>query len=211
MTVPDFLTDPARACRGVDPELFFAAYEGRLERAKEICSACPFQTPCPALRRRQRGTLRRVRRRPVLQRDRTRPRRTGRQRGRASAYRKHHCRCPQARAAELVRKKKYETSLGGGPRSHGDNFPATNITQPGVPAFYAHPRRGCANLKRPDVMFPAYTWQVPAAEAVCRRCPFKTECADWALNTAQMFGVYGGITEKERRKMIAARILAGAA
>jgi hypothetical protein len=46
MTVPDFLTDPARACRGVDPELFFAAYEGRLERAKEICSACPFQTPC---------------------------------------------------------------------------------------------------------------------------------------------------------------------
>lgn len=46
MTVPDFLTDPARACRGVDPELFFAAYEGNLERAKEICSACPFQTPC---------------------------------------------------------------------------------------------------------------------------------------------------------------------
>lgn len=46
MTVPTFLNDPARACRGVNLKLFFSPYDSYLEQAKQICSACDFTTAC---------------------------------------------------------------------------------------------------------------------------------------------------------------------
>lgn len=46
MSNTDFLNDPARACRGVNPKLFFSAYDTYLEQAKQICGACPFTTEC---------------------------------------------------------------------------------------------------------------------------------------------------------------------
>lgn len=129
----------------------------------------------------------------------------------ASAYRKWRCRCPQARAAEHARKRAKQYGAG---RRHDNPLrleQLTGHTTPGVPPFYAHPARGCANLKNPNIMFPKYADQLPAAVEVCQRCPFQQECASWAFDTGQTFGVYGGIGEKERRRLIAARLLAGAA
>lgn len=39
------------------------------------------------------------------------------------------------------------------------------------------------------------------AKAVCNRCPVADECLDYALRHAIKFGVWGGLTEYERRRI----------
>ena len=40
---------------------------------------------------------------------------------------------------------------------------------------------------------------------VCRRCPVQGECLDYALEFSERIGLWGGLTEKERRKVKAER------
>ncbi|PZT71590.1 WhiB family transcriptional regulator [Streptomyces sp. AC1-42T] len=56
----------------------------------------------------------------------------------------------------------------------------------------------------PDLFFPVGNTgiallQIEEAKAVCRRCPVMESCADWALDTGQDSGVWGGLSEDERR------------
>ncbi len=62
----------------------------------------------------------------------------------------------------------------------------------------------------PDLFFPVGTTgpavaQAEAAKAICRRCPVREECLDFAMTTGQAFGVWGGLTEEERRALRRAR------
>lgn len=41
--------------------------------------------------------------------------------------------------------------------------------------------------------------QEEQAKAVCRRCPVARDCLDWALQTGQYTGVWGGLSEADRR------------
>lgn len=53
----------------------------------------------------------------------------------------------------------------------------------------------------PDRMFPE-SGDVPAeqdAQQVCLGCDFRRECGQWALDTNQEWGVWGGLTENDRR------------
>jgi WhiB family transcriptional regulator, redox-sensing transcriptional regulator len=43
--------------------------------------------------------------------------------------------------------------------------------------------------------------QVAEAKAVCRRCPSVDPCLSWALETSQDAGVWGGLSEDERRAL----------
>jgi WhiB family redox-sensing transcriptional regulator len=43
--------------------------------------------------------------------------------------------------------------------------------------------------------------QIEEAKAVCRRCPVMEQCLQWALETGQDAGVWGGLSEDERRAM----------
>ncbi|MFD5412451.1 WhiB family transcriptional regulator [Streptomyces nojiriensis] len=44
--------------------------------------------------------------------------------------------------------------------------------------------------------------QIEEAKAVCRRrCPVKEQCLQWALDTNQSEGVWGGLSQGERRAM----------
>jgi WhiB family redox-sensing transcriptional regulator len=38
------------------------------------------------------------------------------------------------------------------------------------------------------------------ARAVCGGCPVKQECLDYALRHHEKFGIWGGLTERERRR-----------
>jgi WhiB family redox-sensing transcriptional regulator len=40
------------------------------------------------------------------------------------------------------------------------------------------------------------------ATAVCRRCPVKQECAAEALDGRVEFGIWGGMTERQRRALL---------
>jgi WhiB family transcriptional regulator, redox-sensing transcriptional regulator len=58
----------------------------------------------------------------------------------------------------------------------------------------------------PELFFPIGTsgpalLQVEQAKAVCRRCSVTDECLRWALDTGQDAGVWGGMSEEERRAL----------
>ncbi len=69
----------------------------------------------------------------------------------------------------------------------------------------------------PDLFFPIGTsgpalMQTEQAKAVCRQCPVREQCLEWALETGQSLGVWGGTSETERRALkrrIAARRAGG--
>lgn len=43
--------------------------------------------------------------------------------------------------------------------------------------------------------------QAEEAKAVCAKCPVRTQCLEWAVETRQDFGVWGGMSERERRAL----------
>ncbi|MEY9213665.1 WhiB family transcriptional regulator [Thermobifida halotolerans] len=43
--------------------------------------------------------------------------------------------------------------------------------------------------------------QIEEAKEVCRRCSVSTACLQWALETGQDGGVWGGMSEDERRAL----------
>jgi WhiB family redox-sensing transcriptional regulator len=62
----------------------------------------------------------------------------------------------------------------------------------------------------PELFFPVGTsaaaaTQTSLAKTVCRSCPVRSECLEWALMTCQDAGVWGGLDEEERRVIRRAR------
>jgi WhiB family transcriptional regulator, redox-sensing transcriptional regulator len=61
--------------------------------------------------------------------------------------------------------------------------------------------------KDPEIWFPvgnvgsAALKRIEDAKAVCARCPVAASCLAWALGTGQDAGVWGGMSEDERRSM----------
>ena len=58
----------------------------------------------------------------------------------------------------------------------------------------------------PDLFFPVGTTgpaieQIEAAKGVCNACEAKNQCLEFALQTNQDSGVWGGTSEEERRKL----------
>jgi len=56
-----------------------------------------------------------------------------------------------------------------------------------------------------DLFFPVGTTgpadqQIQAAKAICTLCPVREECRDWALDRNDA-GIWGGLTEEERRRI----------
>lgn len=64
--------------------------------------------------------------------------------------------------------------------------------------------RGACRHSDPELFFPLTSagpaaGQVTSAKAVCARCPVRSECLDFALESGQDSGVWGGTSEDERR------------
>jgi WhiB family transcriptional regulator, redox-sensing transcriptional regulator len=58
----------------------------------------------------------------------------------------------------------------------------------------------------PELFFPVGTsgpaiLQVAQAKSVCHRCPAASDCLTWALQSGQDAGVWGGMSEDERRAL----------
>lgn len=46
------------------------------------------------------------------------------------------------------------------------------------------------------------------AKAICAACPVRVECLEWALETEEPYGVWGGHSELERKHILARRLKA---
>ncbi len=58
----------------------------------------------------------------------------------------------------------------------------------------------------PELFFPVGTSgpaiaQIADAKLVCNRCPVTADCLSWALDSGQDAGVWGGMSEDERRAL----------
>ncbi len=66
--------------------------------------------------------------------------------------------------------------------------------------------RGACKFEDSELFFPVGGGgpgeaQLADAKAVCRRCPVREQCLAWALTTGQDFGVWGAMSEDERRAL----------
>jgi WhiB family redox-sensing transcriptional regulator len=59
-------------------------------------------------------------------------------------------------------------------------------------------RAACTGID-PELFFPSRGESADPARAVCAGCPVRAECLDHALANVEMFGVWGGTSERERR------------
>ena len=65
---------------------------------------------------------------------------------------------------------------------------------------------GACRDEDPDLFFPITSAgpavdQVAAAKAVCARCTVREACLRYALEARQDHGVWGGMSERERRRL----------
>jgi len=61
----------------------------------------------------------------------------------------------------------------------------------------------------PDLFFPERGASTREAKEVCRGCEVRTQCLDYALANGEKFGIWGGLSERERRRLRRQRAQAG--
>lgn len=73
--------------------------------------------------------------------------------------------------------------------------------------------QGNCNNHPPAVFFPSDGVGVEIAKEICATCPVKEPCLEYAIDNRVDHGVWGGASERQRRRIIKARrvALAGSA
>lgn len=68
-------------------------------------------------------------------------------------------------------------------------------------------RANCLGVD-PDLFFPERGASTREAKGVCAGCEVRAECLEYALDKGEKFGIWGGLSERERRRLRRARALA---
>ncbi|MCX3058806.1 WhiB family transcriptional regulator [Streptomyces beihaiensis] len=79
-----------------------------------------------------------------------------------------------------------------------------NSTRTTVSGGTAWAERGACRSLDPDALFVEGAAQQDA-KGVCRPCPVRTECLAYALDSRIEKGIWGGMTERERRALLRRR------
>ncbi len=53
----------------------------------------------------------------------------------------------------------------------------------------------------PDLFYPERGESITQARAVCAGCVVRAECLEFALSTGEKLGIWGGLSERERRRL----------
>ncbi|MDQ3571032.1 MAG: WhiB family transcriptional regulator [Actinomycetota bacterium] len=61
----------------------------------------------------------------------------------------------------------------------------------------------------PDLFFPERGASTREAKEVCRGCVVRKDCLEYALDNSEKFGIWGGLSERERRRIRRSRSVAG--
>ena len=74
------------------------------------------------------------------------------------------------------------------PKSHGTNC-----------GDYSDLMAMCAQTD-PDAFFPEKGGSTRDAKRVCAKCEVREQCLKWAIDHDERFGIWGGMSERERRR-----------
>ena len=66
-------------------------------------------------------------------------------------------------------------------------------------------QKGACRGLDPAVFYPAFDEEAGEAKAICATCPVREACLEYALVNRERDGVWGGATEKERRRIVRQR------
>jgi WhiB family redox-sensing transcriptional regulator len=61
--------------------------------------------------------------------------------------------------------------------------------------------RALCSQTDPEAFFPEKGGSTREAKRICSRCEVKGECLEYALGHDERFGIWGGLSERERRKL----------
>ena len=65
-------------------------------------------------------------------------------------------------------------------------------------------RAACRGVD-PDIFYPVSEEESEEAKSICRVCAVRETCLEFALGNRERDGVWGGATERERRRMLRQR------
>ncbi|MGI9603512.1 MAG: WhiB family transcriptional regulator [Acidimicrobiales bacterium] len=82
------------------------------------------------------------------------------------------------------------------------------LPEPDEPAWQDY--ANCLGVD-PDLFFPERGASTREAKEVCRGCEVQDDCLEYALRNGEKFGIWGGMSERERRRIRRQRALARAA
>jgi WhiB family redox-sensing transcriptional regulator len=61
--------------------------------------------------------------------------------------------------------------------------------------------RALCSQTDPEAFFPEKGGSTREAKRICSRCEVKADCLEYALGHDERFGIWGGLSERERRKL----------
>ncbi|HUZ20087.1 MAG TPA: WhiB family transcriptional regulator [Acidimicrobiales bacterium] len=67
-------------------------------------------------------------------------------------------------------------------------------------------RANCMGVD-PELFFPERGSSTREAKEVCRGCVVREDCLEFAIANGEKFGIWGGMSERERRRVRRARLL----
>lgn len=65
--------------------------------------------------------------------------------------------------------------------------------------------RGACRGIDPDIFYPVNDEDAEEAKSICLQCAVRVSCLEYALTKREREGVWGGATERERRRIIRQR------
>lgn len=65
--------------------------------------------------------------------------------------------------------------------------------------------KGLCRGADPEIFFPLDSDDAAEAKEICARCPVREACSEYAIANHERIGVWGGLTERERRRLVRQR------
>jgi WhiB family transcriptional regulator, redox-sensing transcriptional regulator len=82
----------------------------------------------------------------------------------------------------------------------GDTVAGSDVLVTGDAELMWQERALCAQTD-PESFFPEKGGSTREAKRVCLTCEVRAECLEYALQHDERFGIWGGLSERERRKL----------
>ena len=87
------------------------------------------------------------------------------------------------------------------------SFPLEPAEPLGIPSW--QDQALCAEVDT-EIFFPEKGGSTREAKQVCRSCEVRAQCLEFALDRDERFGIWGGVSERERRRLKRGRPAASA-